>query len=315
MGEHRLIVEHAWRMFEAGQRDRAYQVADEVLALDPFDYRACELRLAQLIEHDAYAEARRLCLQLQTANPVSGWLWEQRCRVAQGLGHGPDLVESARAWLRSEPNESRAYLCLAQGHQLTGDEPAARAALRDGQQEFPDDADLVAAEGDWHLRADDHASARRAYRRAQLMDPGLDLPEAPRVFDSYLDLTLRTLLVSMMLAVGVALPARLGIGGFWGGLVALGLVGAAGWAHREWFGRMRAEVPEDHLAGFVRHHPVLVATDAGALAAGAITAVLAFVTDLGAQQVGAALVVATIAVGAGIGLLRRARTAPPAGDD
>ncbi|GAB3698934.1 hypothetical protein GCM10028815_03890 [Mariniluteicoccus flavus] len=300
-----MVVEQAWRMFQAGERDRAYQVADEVLALDPFDYRASELRLAQLLDHGAYAEARRLCLQLQAANPVSGWLWERRCEIAAGLEKGDELVEAGQAWLRSEPDEPRAHLEIAHGHTLSGDDGAARRALEDAIEALPGEADLHVALGDWHVDHDDHASARRAYREALELEPGLEVSHAPRVFDGYLDLTLRTLLTCMVAALAIAVPARLGLGGLWGGLVAIGLVGAAFWAHREWFGRMRAEVPEDHLRSFAERHRLLVGADVGALVAGVIAVVLAFVTDLAAQQVGVALVLAALAIGAGVGLLRR----------
>lgn len=303
-----MIVEQAWRMFSAGERDRAYRVADEVLALDPFDYRASELRLAQLLDHHAYAEARRLCLQLQTANPVSGWLWEQRCLIAHGLANGTELIESAEAWLRSDPEAVAPHARLAEGHELVGDPAAARTALERGVAEHPGAAELRVALGDWYVRRDDHAGARKAYKKAMDLEPGIEIEDAAVVFDGYLDLLVRTLLAGMVCALAIAVPARLGMGGMWGGIVALALVGAAGWAHREGYERAKEEVPTDTLRGFVRRHPVLMGADAGALVAGAIAVVLAFVTDLAAQQVGAALVVAALAVGTGVGMVRRART-------
>ncbi|GAB3623586.1 hypothetical protein GCM10027418_16690 [Mariniluteicoccus endophyticus] len=294
-------------MFEAGERDRAYRVADEVLSLDPFDYRASELRLAQLIDHESWSEARRLCLQLQTANAVSGWLWEQRCIIASGLRKGPELVESAEAWLRSEPGTPVAYVRLAEGHQLAGDHAAALAALDEGIAEHPDVPLLHVALGDHHFDRDDHASARRAYKAALDLDPDLDVPHASAAFTGYLDLSMRLLIAAMLGALIVAVPARLGMGGLWGSLVAIGLIGAAGWAHLEWIGRFREEVPQRDLHEFVRTRPILVSIDAGAAAAGVIALVLAFLTDLATQQVGAALVVAAVAVGAGVGMVRRAR--------
>lgn len=305
MGEHRLVVEQAWRMFDAGERDRAYRVAQEVLALDPFDYRASELRLAQLIEHGAYAEARRLCLQLQTANPVSGWLWERRCEIARGLERPEELREAGAAWLRSEPEDPLAAAALAEGQLAVGEAAEAGQTLRTAVEQHADDRALWVQYGDWHVAHGDHPGAREAYARAYELADEPEIPEARAMDLTHLTTTSKTLYVVTLVALFIAVASWWAIGGLWGSAVVIALVGGSLHAHWHAWDVAAETIPDATRRAFLSEHPLLVRAEVGALVAGACVLIATILGGEGHEVTAAGLAVAAVGAGIIAGLLRR----------